>query len=115
MRELVEAHPHRRRMIVDRLNRFLAPPVNLNEARARCLPDAINASTSKLRLVRHIEQPILEARGAKIRNKNFHGILLECGGLTPPSINRAVGVVLSNRRRSRDEWRAVSSHRTPRD
>jgi hypothetical protein len=60
-------------VIADRLRRFFSPPADLNKTRARWLPNAINASTSQLRLIRHVEQPVLKARGAKICDENFHG------------------------------------------
>src|SRR5262245_58947332 len=59
-------------MIGDGLVRFFAPRADFDKTRTAGLADAVDSAAGQLRLLRKIEQAILEARRAQVGDKDFH-------------------------------------------
>ena len=70
--QLLQALPHRHRMIGHLRRQLLPLAADLDEAAAFRRADPFDAAARKLPLVGHIEQPILEARRAEVGDEDLH-------------------------------------------
>src|SRR5262245_19266879 len=74
--ELLEAMPDGHRMIASRQNTFVAAVARLYVAARSFRADPLHAASRQHPLLRHVEQPVLEASAAQIGDENFHDAFL---------------------------------------
>ncbi len=73
--QLLQANAHGRCVIRYVLSTFRSMIANFHDTMAFRFPNAINAASRKLSLVRQIKQSVLETRGTQIGYQNLHVVL----------------------------------------
>ena len=73
MRKLFQTDPHGGGVIGDLPRHFFPVFADFDKTTALALTDALDSAASQLLFARQIEQPVLEAGGTEVGNKDLHG------------------------------------------